>query len=359
MISIATALLAFHTPAIKPFHTRRTSTPLLQITDGMSRQQMVAAMEGMKADGSSKLWNTMRLAPRAVSLRELTQSTKLEPKVLDPTATEFEIGDIQDISVKVLIACTVASGLWAVGTDALGLDAGLRFTGTYLIAGIPIAGLAIGSTAPGLLFLPIEAFRSITASDEEKKTRAERVAKHEASHLLCAHVLGLPVQEVSVDANGGPRVVVYDEESAQAPGTFVGEGQVEPLAVVALSGLMAEAEAFGKALGASEDLKLLNSLLLRSRPPLSAQAQQDTTRYAALMAWTIIQKHRAAYDAITSALMAGKGLSECIKAAEAAEATKEAAGVAAATAMAEAIKKETPQEKAARERAEDAARGRF
>ena len=92
---------------------------------------------------------------------------------------------------------------------------------------------------------------------------------------------------------------------------------------------------------------------------MSAQAQQDTTRYAALMAWTIIQKHRAAYDAITSALMAGKGLSECIKAAEAAEVTKEAAGVAAATAMAEAIKKETPQEKAARERAEDAARGRF
>ena len=156
MIFLTCTLLAFHTPsainsAIR-IPTRRTSTPLLQITDGMSRQQMVAAMEGMKADGSSKLWNTMRLAPRAVSLRELTQSTKLEPKVLDPTATEFEIGDIQDISVKVLIACTVASGLWAVGTDALGLDAGLRFTGTYLIAGIPIAGLAIGSTAPGLLF---------------------------------------------------------------------------------------------------------------------------------------------------------------------------------------------------------------
>ena len=124
MIFLTCTLLSFHTPsainsAIR-IPTRRTSTPLLQITDGMSRQQMVAAMEGMKADGSSKLWNTMRLAPRAVSLRELTQSTKLEPKVLDPTATEFEIGDIQDISVKVLIACTVASGLWAVGTDALG-----------------------------------------------------------------------------------------------------------------------------------------------------------------------------------------------------------------------------------------------
>ena len=61
MISVATALLAFRTP-IKPFHTRRTSTPLLQITDGMSRQQMVAAMEGMKATKAMKAMKAMKKA---------------------------------------------------------------------------------------------------------------------------------------------------------------------------------------------------------------------------------------------------------------------------------------------------------
>lgn len=279
--------------------------------------------------------------------------------MLDPTASEFELEDIQNTFIKVIVGATVLSFLWAVGTDALGLDAGLRFTGTYLLAGVPIGVLAIGSTAPGLLFLPIEIFRSFTANDEEKKTRADRVAKHEASHLLCAHVLGLPVQEVTVDAKGGPRVVVYDEEFAQQPGTFVNSEQIDRLAIVALSGLMAEASAYGRALGVQEDLKLLNSILLRTNPPLTGQQQQDTTRYGALMAWTILQKHEAAYDAITAALSEGKGVAECLQAAEQAEAGQGAVAAQAAAQKAEAIAKETPQEKAARERAEDAARGRF
>ena len=354
------APLAYHMAAAPRVQMARASVPQLASwasLNGATRDGAVQTLNELKADGSSSLWNTMRIAPRPVSLRELCQTTKLDEKVLDPTAVEYELGDIQDASVKVLIGATVLSGLWAVGTDALGLDAGLRFTGTYLIAGIPIGLLAIGSTAPGLLFLPIEAFKTITAGEEEKKTRAERICKHEASHLLCAHVLGLPAQEVSVDTKG-PRVVIYDEELAQQPGQFVQAEQIERLAIVALSGLMAEADAYGKALGAAEDLKLLSSILLRCSPPLSSQQQQDTTRYAALMAWTILKKHERAYDAITTALKEGKGVAECLQAAEQAEAAQGEAAAKAASERAEAIAKETPQEKAARERAEMAAEGK-
>ncbi len=35
---------------------------------------------------------------------------------------------------------------------------------------------------------------------------------------------------------------------------------------------------------------------------------QDLSRYAALTAWTIIKKHQRAYEAITDALNAGKGV---------------------------------------------------
>ena len=318
-----------------------------------------SALDDLKEAGTATLWKSMRISPRSVSLRELCSITKLDEKVLDPTATEFSLEDIQDVAVKVLIGCTVGATLFAVGSDAIGMDAGMRFTGTYLFAGIPIAGLAIGSTAPGLLFLPVEAFRSMTANEEEKRIRAERVCKHEASHLLCAYVLGLPIQEVAVGDGKGPRVVVYDEERVQQPGQFVQPDDVNPLAIVAMSGMMAEADAYGKAFGANEDLQLLNSMLLRCSPPLSSQQQQDATRFAALTAWTIIKKHERAYDAITTALSEGKGLADCLAAAESAEQGRSAADTAEAAAKAEAMAKETPQEKAARERAEDAARGRF
>jgi len=292
-------------------------------------------------------------------LRELSSMTNIDEKALDPTASEFSLEDIQNTFIKVIIGCTVSSILWAVGSDALGLGAGLRFTGTYLLAGVPIAILAIGSTAPGILFLPIEAIRAATANAEEKKSRSLRVCKHEASHLLCAYVLGLPMQEVATDAKGGPRVVVYDEELVQQPGQLVAAEQIDKLATVALSGFMAEADTYGKALGASEDFKLLNSILLRCTPPIPAERQQDKSRYAALMAWTIIKKHESAFDAIVSALEAGKGLAGCLEAAEEAEATQSVAAKAEAVAKSEAIAKETPQQKAAREREEMAARGRF
>ena len=73
-----------------------------------------------------------------------------------------------------------------------------------------------------------------------------------------------------------------------------------------MSGLIAEAAAYGKALGATEDLKLLNAILLRCSPPIPARKQQDTTRYAALMAWTILQKHEAAYTVLCDALEQGE-----------------------------------------------------
>ena len=118
----------------------------------------------------------------------------------------------------------------------------------------------------------------------------------------------------------GPRVVVYDEEMVQQPGQLVSATQIDSLAVVAMSGLMAEADAYGKALGASEDLKLLNSILIRCNPPIPPEKQMDTTRYAALAAWTIINRYEAAYNAIADALYAGKGVAECLRAAEEAEA---------------------------------------
>lgn len=371
MLSIVQFAIAFaplqapsHIPAANTVASARAAiiprmTASWATVDGAdSRASTVAALNDLRDSGDAPLWNSFRLSPRSVSLREVCQTTKLDEKVLDPTATEYSLEDIQDTFIKVIIGCTLGAIAWAVGSDALGLDAGLRFTGTYLFAGIPIGILAIGSTAPGILFLPIEAYKAATANAEEKRLRGQRVCKHEASHLLCAYVLGLPIDEV-VAGDKGPRVVVYDEESVQQPGVLVQSAQIDSLAVVAMSGLMAEADAYGKALGATEDLKLLGAMMARCSPPLPPQKQQDTSRYAALTAWTIIKKHQAAFDAITAGLEAGKGLGDCLRAAEAAEAAQSESDKVRAASKAEAIAKETPQERAAREREEMAARGRF
>mmetsp|Transcript_19843 Transcript_19843/g.58396 ORF Transcript_19843/g.58396 Transcript_19843/m.58396 type:complete len:365 (+) Transcript_19843:140-1234(+) len=328
-----------------------------RLVEGAPREANLAAFEELSAAGAASLWKSAKVSPRPVSLGELSRTTKIPEAALDPTATEYSLQDIQDTFVKVVVGCTVGAVAWAAGSDALGLDAGLRFTGTYLLAGVPIGILAIGSTAPGILFLPIEAFKKATADEEARRGALQRVCKHEASHLLCAYVLGLPVQEVAV-SDGQPQVVVYDEELAQQPGVFVSADQISSLAVVAVSGLIAEASAYGKALGANADLKLLNEILLRCQPPIPAGKQQDTTRYAALMAWSILQKHERALEAIAAALEEGAGLATCLEAAEAAEAGRDEAERAAADARAEALARETPQERAAREREEMAARGR-
>ena len=52
-------------------------------------------MDELKESGDATLWNTMRLAPRPVSLRELSQLTKIDEKALAP-GEEFSLEDIQD-----------------------------------------------------------------------------------------------------------------------------------------------------------------------------------------------------------------------------------------------------------------------
>ena len=58
------------------------------------RASNLAVMDELKESGDASLWNTMRLAPRSVSLRELSQMTKIDEKALQP-GEEFSLEDIQ------------------------------------------------------------------------------------------------------------------------------------------------------------------------------------------------------------------------------------------------------------------------
>ena len=101
MLSLLPVTLSFAASGSRPGLSApsRLGAPAMAATwssvDGTTdRASSMAVMEELKASGDATLWNTMRLAPRSVSLRELSQMTKIDEKALQP-GEEFSLEDIQ------------------------------------------------------------------------------------------------------------------------------------------------------------------------------------------------------------------------------------------------------------------------
>ena len=101
MLSLLPVTLSFAASGSRPGLSApsRLGAPAMAATwssvDGTTdRASNMAVMEELKASGDATLWNTMRLAPRSVSLRELSQLTKIDEKALQP-GEEFSLEDIQ------------------------------------------------------------------------------------------------------------------------------------------------------------------------------------------------------------------------------------------------------------------------
>ena len=101
MLSLLPVTLSFAASGSRPGLSApsRLGAPAMAATwasvDGTTdRASNMAVMEELKASGDASLWKTMRLAPRSVSLRELSQLTKIDEKALQP-GEEFSLEDIQ------------------------------------------------------------------------------------------------------------------------------------------------------------------------------------------------------------------------------------------------------------------------
>ena len=229
------------------------------------RATRASPRSALSGSGDAKLFNSMKLVAAGLAARAVAGDEARErrstrrPRVLPE--------DIQDTFIKVIVGCSVGA-IAAVGSDALGLDAGFPFTGVYLLAGIPAFWSLVRRRRASS-----SCRRGLPRGDgeQEKEARARRAPTRRPPALRTCS--GCRCRRWSPRRR--PRVVVFDEELAQRPGQFVSGEQVDKLAVVATSGLMAEASAYGKAVGASEDLALLNQILLRCNPPIPAQKQQD------------------------------------------------------------------------------------
>ena len=101
-------------------------------------------------------------------------------------------------------------------------------------------------------------------------------------------------------------------------GSTLGLADIDIFSVVALSGAVAECQAFGSARGVQTDLATLNFLMAKCQPRLGSDRQQSQTRWAALASMKLLARHEGQLQALIGAFKDKRSVSECIAAVEAA-----------------------------------------
>lgn len=191
------------------------------------------------------------------------------------------------------------------------LPSNIGATLCYLLALIPIAFIAVGSTAPGII---AGGLASLKGTSDDKDRREERICRHEAAHFLCGYLCGLPVKNYQITDEGFPCVEfhVSGEENAVSAKRNLSREEIAALSIVAMSGSVAEAMAFERARGGENDLIELNGLFRRSEEFMGAQKQQDYTRWGALAAYQLIKANVGAYEDLVKAFREKKNVAECV-----------------------------------------------
>lgn len=143
----------------------------------------------------------------------------------------------------------------------------------------------------------------------------DRVIKHEAGHLLVAHLLGCPVQSVALGAwdaltkekngNGsglrGAGTSFFDPQlNAASRKGRVTRSVVDRYSIIVMAGIAAEALCFGEAEGGSDDENALAEFL--SQTVQSNVNIPEQARWAAANALILLRDNQDAYDRLVNVL---------------------------------------------------------
>jgi len=278
------------------------------------------SMEALKEEGYLTRWNSASLKSRPVNQGELKRQLKTD-KNLDELLGL--IGEVQDADLKQLTVVAFAlSAVIGVGGSVIGGETGgAVYWVTYLGAGIPLALIGVGSVAPGII--------GGTIADVKWKldptNNKERRVRHEAAHMLCGYMCGLPLAGYATDP--APQCEFFDRRDGNyADGEvykkkrpFTDE-EVERIAVTAMSGLMGELVYYDKADGGTGDLETLQEVFLRSDSEKlkKPQAREDMTRWGAYTSKNMLADYAPVYEKLMAAMDRGASVEECIATIEAA-----------------------------------------
>ncbi|CAL58559.1 unnamed product [Ostreococcus tauri] len=261
------------------------------------------ALNAMRED--SWLWNSALKNPqrRNVFPNELKRVLKAAPEQIAKPS------DANDL--KLIVTVTLTCSLAAVVVGAT-LPGDIGAFGAYLLGGIPIVVLAVGSTAPGLLRVATDRLARV---DPEYR---RRIARHEAGHFLVGYACGVPVGSYNLGIDESH--VNFMESKLERKifqGAKLSSSEVLPLAVISMAGVAAEAMEFEEVMGQSADLFDLQRILNRVDPKLNDASQQEITRWAVFQAATILSENRAAFDALTEKMQEGASVVDCLQTIEA------------------------------------------
>jgi len=272
------------------------------------------AMEELKEEGVLTRWNSATLKSRTVTQGELQRQLKTQ-KNLDEILGL--IGEVQDADLKKLTV--IAFGLSAVigvgGSIIGGETGGTVYWITYLGAGIPLGLIAIGSSAPGLIGAAVAGIKWKADPTNNK----ERRIRHEAAHMMCGYMCGLPLAGYATEPN--PQCEFYDradgnydEGKVYEKKRAFNDEEVERIAVTAMSGLMGELTKYDKADGGGGDLESLQDVFFKadSEKLRKPEAREDLTRWGAYTSRNMIEDNASVYEKLIAAMERGASVEECI-----------------------------------------------
>jgi len=281
-----------------------------------SPTDQVSVLDELRTEGSLELYKSATADAGSGDLRAYPVSLNMLENRAGLTSEKLGIGE-EAVSLDDFKYGT----LWITGGCTVGGIASLAFlpenigaTLCYFLALIPILWLAVGSTVPAAIANLILVVRG---SDDDGVDRTERVCRHEAAHFLCGYLCGLPVANyATAEDSDVPRVEFHysADYSVTAANRELTSDEVNALTVVALSGAVSEAMAFGKAQGGAgnADLTELQAIFRKSKSFLGAEKQQDLTRWGALTAYRLLNTNSKQLDALVQAFRQKKSIAECV-----------------------------------------------
>ncbi|GLC40871.1 hypothetical protein PLESTB_000013900 [Pleodorina starrii] len=280
---------------------RAPSTMRLEFSGPVLETYQQLAAAGVATKWGSALTEALRR--RNVFIGELRQvGIKHPDKIAVPSVRN---------DAAFLFSVVASTSILAVLAGQLPGDWG--FFSSYLIGGITLAVLAVGSTAPGLLAVLIDKFSQVFPDYRD------RVLKHEAAHFLLGYLLGVPVTGYSVELGREHTEFAEAKLQQRIIERTLSDEEIDSLALVAVAGIAAEGREYEEVMGQTADLFDLQRLLLRSRTRLSDAQQQNVTRWAVWAAAGLLRTHAKEHGALVEAMRRGASMAECVQAIEAAD----------------------------------------